>query len=98
MLSEDEPLHARAKKMVSKENNLVIRYEGNAVLWQGADRLEAETVEIDRDNNLVKAHGHVLSQLLDKAKDDGAAPDGKSQVGKAAGKTADGKPKAAPPP
>jgi lipopolysaccharide export system protein LptA len=98
MLSEDEPLHARAKKMVSKENNLVIRYEGNAVLWQGADRLEAETVEIDRDNNLVKAHGHVFSQLLDKAKDDGAAPDGKSPVGKAAGKTADGKPKAAPPP
>jgi lipopolysaccharide export system protein LptA len=98
MLSEDEPLHARAKKMVSKDNNLVIRYEGNAVLWQGADRLEAETVEIDRDNNLVKAHGHVFSQLLDKAKDDGAAPDGKSPVGKAGGKTADGKPKAAPPP
>ena len=56
--------------MVSKDNNLDIRYEGDAVLWQGADRLEAETVEIDRDNNLLKAHGHVLSQLLDKAKDD----------------------------
>jgi lipopolysaccharide export system protein LptA len=57
--------------MVSKDNNLDIRYEGDAVLWQGADRLEAETVEIDRDNNLLKAHGHVLSQLLDKVKDDG---------------------------
>ena len=53
-----------------KDNNLDIRYEGDAVLWQGADRLEAETVEIDRDNNLLKAHGHVLSQLLDKTKDD----------------------------
>jgi lipopolysaccharide export system protein LptA len=71
MLSEDEPLHARAKKMVSKDNNLDIRYEGDVVLWQGADRLEAETVQIDRDNNLLKAHGHVLSQLLDKVKDDG---------------------------
>ncbi len=69
MLSEDEPLHARAKKMISKDNNLDIRYEGDAVLWQGADRLEAETVEIDRDNNLLKAHGHVLSQLLDKTKE-----------------------------
>ena len=49
MLSEDEPLHARANKMISKDNNLEIRYEGNVVLWQGADRLEAETVEIDRD-------------------------------------------------
>ncbi len=87
MLSEDEPLHARAKKMVSKDNNLDIRYEGDAVLWQGADRLEADTVEIDRDNNLLKAHGHVLSQLLDKAKDDGAAKDGKAAA----------KPKADPP-
>ncbi len=77
MLSEDEPLHARAKKMISKDNNLDIRYEGDVVLWQGADRLEAETVEIDRDNNLLKAHGHVLSQLLDKVKDDDAAKDGK---------------------
>jgi lipopolysaccharide export system protein LptA len=77
MLSEDEPLHARAKKMISKDNNLDIRYEGDAVLWQGADRLEAETVEIDRDKNLLKAHGHVLSQLLDKVKDDDAPKDGK---------------------
>ncbi len=77
MLDQNEPLHARAKKMISKDNNLNIRYEGDAVLWQGADRLEAETVEIDRDDNLLKAHGHVLSQLLDKVKDDGAPKDGK---------------------
>ena len=84
MLSQDEPLHARAKKMVSRDNNLSIRYEGDAVLWQGADRLEAETVEIDRDNNLLKAHGHVLSQLLDKAKDGGKAQDGGKAGNKAA--------------
>jgi lipopolysaccharide export system protein LptA len=76
MLSEDEPLHARARKMVSTDNNLDIRYEGDAVLWQGADRLEAETVEIDRDKNLLKAHGHVLSQLLDKTKDEDTAKGG----------------------
>lgn len=80
MLSEDEPMHARARKMVSKDNNLVIRYEGNAVLWQGADRLEAETVEIDRDNNLLKAKGHVLSQLLDKTKDESGGKDGKTKA------------------
>jgi lipopolysaccharide export system protein LptA len=80
MLSEDEPLHARAKRMISKDNNLDIRYEGDVVLWQGADRLEAETVQIDRDNNLLKAHGHVLSQLLDKVKDDGDPKDGKAQA------------------
>jgi lipopolysaccharide export system protein LptA len=79
MLSEDEPLHARARKMASTDNNLVIRYEGNAVLWQGADRLEADTVEIDRDNNVVKAHGHVLSQLLDKTQDEKAVKDAKGK-------------------
>ena len=69
MLSEDEPLHARAKKMSSSDNSQQIRYDGNAVLWQGANRLEADVVEIDRDNSILKAHGHVVSQLLDKAQD-----------------------------
>ena len=70
MLDEDEPLHAKAKKMSSTDNNLLVRYEGNAVLWQGANRLQADEVEIDRDNSVLKARGNVLSQLLDKAKDD----------------------------
>ena len=48
MLSEDEPLHARAKKMRFTDGNLQIRYDGNAVLWQGANRLQADVVEIDR--------------------------------------------------
>jgi lipopolysaccharide export system protein LptA len=78
MLSEDEPLHARARKMQSTDNNLQIRYEGNAVLWQGANRLQGDLVEIDRDDNLLKAHGHVVSQVLDKAQDSGKpAKDGK---------------------
>jgi lipopolysaccharide export system protein LptA len=94
MLSEDEPLHARANKMVSTDNNLLVRYEGNAVLWQGADRLEAETVEIDRDNNLLKAHGHVLSQLLDKTKDQDAPKDGKAQAVDGKPEVVDGKAKA----
>ena len=77
MLSEDEPLHARAKKMRSTDGNLQIRYDGNAVLWQGANRLQADAVEIDRDQNMLKAHGHVLSQLLDKAADSSKASDSK---------------------
>jgi lipopolysaccharide export system protein LptA len=76
MLAEDEPLHARAKKMSSSDNNLQIRYEGNAVLWQGGNRLEADVVEIDRDNSGLKAHGHVISQLLDKSQDDSKSKTG----------------------
>lgn len=67
LLADDEPMHAKAKKMVSKDSNLQIRYEGNAVAWQSANRLQADVIEIDRDNSIVKAHGHVISQLFDKA-------------------------------
>ena len=74
MLSEDEPLHARAKKMHSTDNSQQILYEGDAVLWQGANRLQADTVEIDRENSVLKAHGHVMSQLLDKASDTSKKP------------------------
>lgn len=70
LLSQDEPLHAKAQKMSSTDHNLQVRYDGNALLWQGANRLQADNVEIDRDNETLKAHGHVVSQLLDKAKED----------------------------
>jgi lipopolysaccharide export system protein LptA len=69
MLAEDEPLHATANKMSSTDNNLQVRYEGNAVAWQGANRLQADVIEIDRENDILKAHGHVISQLLDKHED-----------------------------
>jgi lipopolysaccharide export system protein LptA len=81
LLAEDEPMHAKAKKMSSTDNNLQVRYEGNAIAWQGNDRLEADVIEIDRDNNIVKAHGHVVSQLLDKAdNDDGSKKQKKAGV------------------
>src|SRR5260370_31254613 len=79
MLNQDEPLHSIAKKMASTENNTKIRYEGNVVLWQGANRLTADVVEIDRDNNVVKAHKNVVSQLMDKDK-------GRQKTGRPGGK------------
>ncbi len=57
MLSTDEVMQARAQKMVSTDNNLKIHYEGNAVAWQGANRVEADTLDIDRDNGKMEAHG-----------------------------------------
>jgi lipopolysaccharide export system protein LptA len=71
LLADDEPLHAKARQMTSTDNNQQVRYEGNAILWQGANRLQADVVEIDRYNDVVKAHGHVISELIDKPKDDG---------------------------
>jgi lipopolysaccharide export system protein LptA len=68
MLSTDEIMQARAQKMVSTDTNSKIHYEGNAVAWQGSNRVEADRLDIDRDAGLLEAHGHVVSQFVDKDK------------------------------
>ncbi|MGH9613821.1 MAG: LPS export ABC transporter periplasmic protein LptC, partial [Bryobacteraceae bacterium] len=80
MLAQDEPLHARARKMTSTDGNLNIRYDGGAVLWQGANLLQADVVEIDRDNGVLKAHGNVISQLQDKKSEKKRAAAGNDQA------------------
>lgn len=71
MLSNDEVTQARAQRMVSTENNQKIHYEGNAVAWQGANRVEADRLDIDRDRQVMEAHGKVVSQFVDKSKGKG---------------------------
>jgi lipopolysaccharide export system protein LptA len=70
LLDQHHPLQARADKMKTRDNNLDIIYDGHAVLWQGADRLEADLVEIDRDAETIHATGHVVSQLVSYQADD----------------------------
>jgi lipopolysaccharide export system protein LptA len=67
MLSSDEPLQAKAAQMTSSDNNRQIHYEGNALMWQGSNRIEADRIDIDRVNSVLRAQGNVTSQLLDKA-------------------------------
>ncbi|MEO8128720.1 MAG: LPS export ABC transporter periplasmic protein LptC, partial [Bryobacteraceae bacterium] len=69
LLSGDEPIQAKAARMTSSDDNLQIRYEGNAILWQGPNRLQANRILIDRDDEKLEAHGNVVSQFLDKSKD-----------------------------
>jgi lipopolysaccharide export system protein LptA len=68
MLSTDQPVQARARKMIAAEDNRHIVYEGGAVLWQGANRLEGDRVEIDRVKRLMMARGKVVSQFPDRSK------------------------------
>jgi lipopolysaccharide export system protein LptA len=68
MLSGDEPLEARAPRMTTASRNQKIRYERGAVLWQGANRLEAETVDIDREERRLRANGKVRTQFADQQK------------------------------
>ena len=60
-------MQAKAARMTSTGNNRQIRYEGNALMWQGSNRLQADRIDIDREKGRLEANGNVLSQLLDKA-------------------------------
>ncbi|MBI3281763.1 MAG: LPS export ABC transporter periplasmic protein LptC [Acidobacteria bacterium] len=63
MLAGDEPLRARAARMSSTGNRRRIRYQGSAELWQGANRLTAEWVEIDRAARRLHARTNVATQF-----------------------------------
>jgi lipopolysaccharide export system protein LptA len=75
--------------MVSTDSNSKIHYEGNAVAWQGSNRVEAERLDIDRDGGIMEADGKVVSYFVDKDKNDkdDKKSDGKTKA-KAQPKTA----------
>jgi len=66
MLNQDEPLQATSDRMTTAGENKRIVYDGNASLWQSANRLQASRVTIDRDAKTLTAEGKVVSQILDK--------------------------------
>jgi lipopolysaccharide export system protein LptA len=67
MLSNEEVMQAVAERMISTGGNKHIRYEGKARAWQGANRVDADRIEIDRDRRVMEAHGKVVSQFADKS-------------------------------
>ena len=74
MLSGDEPLQAVARSMNSANHNKLVKYDGDAVLWQGVNRIQADHVEIDREKRSIIAEGHVVTQSREESKPDETAP------------------------
>jgi lipopolysaccharide export system protein LptA len=81
MLDTTQTMQAQADKMVSRDNNTKILYSGHAVLWQGANRISADSISIDRDDESLHAEQQVVSELVDnrdngdaKTKADNSAP------------------------
>ena len=64
----EETLQATAKKMTTTNLNKRIRYDGNARLWQGANRLHGDTAIIDRDKQTIEGIGNVFSQIEESPK------------------------------
>jgi len=77
MLSGDEPLNAQARKMESHRADPAsrtrkIHYEGNAVMRQGANSIQADA--IDEDRGTLTANGNVISNLWEQPGDQQASP------------------------
>ncbi|HUP02653.1 MAG TPA: LPS export ABC transporter periplasmic protein LptC, partial [Bryobacteraceae bacterium] len=75
MLNGSDPIQARAQKMASTNHNDTLHYEGGAVMSQGANRILADAIDVDRKKRTLKADGHVTTDLWEQPKDD-AAPSG----------------------
>ncbi len=65
MLDETKSMQAEADRMVTRENNAKVHYEGHAVIWQGPNRTSADRIDIDRDAQALHAAGNVISELVD---------------------------------
>jgi lipopolysaccharide export system protein LptA len=93
MLSGDEPVEAQARRMESSNRNRRLHYEGGAVMWQGANRIQADVIDVDREKRTLSAGPNVVTSLWE----DPNSKDTKSQDSKSADrKPADQKSTAAP--
>jgi lipopolysaccharide export system protein LptA len=74
MLDNDKPVQGTAEHVVSTDHNRLVRYIGHAVLWQPANRIEADRIDVDREKKSVIAEGKVITQFEDEPKDGQPAP------------------------
>ncbi len=70
LLNGDDPLQAQAAHMQSTDRNQVVHYQGNAMMWQGANRILADRIDLDRKKKDLVADGAVISNLWEEPKDD----------------------------
>ena len=61
-----EITQATADRMEMREKNSKIRYEGNAVMWQGENRLRAPRIDLDRKAGQLHATGGIVHQMVDE--------------------------------
>ncbi len=70
MLDASKAMQAQADKMQTRDNNTKVNYQGHAVMWQGASRISADVIDIDRDAQSLHAAGNVVSELVDDKQSD----------------------------
>ncbi len=62
----DNRIRATAARMTTADRNLKIRYEGDAVLWQGESRLSGAWIDIDRRTRVLSAGGGIVNRIANQ--------------------------------
>lgn len=73
MLDATQTMQAKADQMETRDNNTSIFYQGSAVMWQGANRISANAIHINRDEQTLQASGNVVSELVDSKSNENAS-------------------------
>ena len=66
LANNNEPTQGKANKMTSSDKGARIVYEGNAISWQGPNRITADKIDLDSESGILRATGNVNSQFVDK--------------------------------
>jgi lipopolysaccharide export system protein LptA len=78
MLAKSEPVHVTARNMNAQRGSKIARYTGGARIWQGANIVEAPTLEFNQAQRTVTAEGTnqqpVKTVFLQVDKDKKATP------------------------
>src|SRR5262249_55643485 len=70
LLNGDQPLQAQAVHMESTDRNTVAHYRGSAMMWQGANRIQGDTIDLNHKTKRLVADGSVISNLWEEPKDE----------------------------
>ncbi len=65
LFAAGQPVYATAAKMLSHQESGIIEYHGQARVWQGDNRVEAEDITIDRAAQVLTANDRVVTNLTE---------------------------------
>jgi lipopolysaccharide export system protein LptA len=57
LLATADPIHVTAASMIARKSNDIAHYSGGARIWQGANIVDASTIDFDRNARTVTATG-----------------------------------------
>ncbi len=80
MLDDSQPMQAQADQMQTRDNNTKVTYTGHVVMWQSANRISADKIDVDRDAQSLHAIGNVVSELVDSKSQAGSPKTADSQT------------------